>query len=64
MRRQAHDLPCMVECLNCGKRREEPEHECPRCAYVGWASVAELNESLRQKLRDCVLASRRLRTTN
>ena len=27
----------MVECLNCGKRREQPEHECPRCSYVGWA---------------------------
>jgi len=54
----------MVECLNCGERRQVPEHECPRCAYVGWASVAELNESLRQKLRDRVLASRRIRAAN
>jgi hypothetical protein len=54
----------MVECLNCGERRQVPEHECPRCAYVGWAPVAELNESLRQKLRDRVLASRRVGAAN
>jgi hypothetical protein len=51
----------MVECLNCGKRREKPEHECPRCSYVGWASVEELSETLRKRLRDRVLADRRIR---
>jgi hypothetical protein len=59
--RHAHALPCMVECLNCGKRREEPEHECPRCAYVGWASLEELDESLRKRLRDRLLPDRRIR---
>ena len=61
MPRQAQDLPCMVECLNCGKRREEPEHECPRCAYVGWAYLEELDESLRKRLRDRLLPDRRIR---
>jgi hypothetical protein len=51
----------MVECLNCGKRRELPEHECPRCAYVGWAMVEELDEVLRKQLRDRVLVDRRIR---
>ncbi len=60
MPRQAQDLPCMVECLKCGKRREEPEHECPRCAYVGWAYLEELDESLRKRLR-ALLPDRRIR---
>ena len=34
----------MVECLNCGKRRHQPEHECPRCSYVGWAFVDEIDD--------------------
>ena len=51
----------MVECLNCGKRRKERETECPRCAYVGWASVADLDESLRRLLRDRTVADRRIR---
>jgi len=38
----------MVECLNCGKRRQLPETECPRCAYVGWAFVDDLDESFNQ----------------
>jgi hypothetical protein len=51
----------MVECLNCGKRRDNSEYECPRCAYVGWAFVEELSESLRKRLRDRVLSDRRIR---
>jgi hypothetical protein len=51
----------MVECLNCGKRREVPEQECPRCAYVGWAMVEELNEALRRRLRERVVSTRRIR---
>jgi hypothetical protein len=51
----------MVECLNCGQRRELPEHECPRCAYVGWAMVEELNETLRRQLRERGLPERRIR---
>jgi hypothetical protein len=54
----------MVECLNCGKRRETPEHECPRCSYVGWAYVEELNEALRRRLRDRTLVDRRLRVAS
>jgi hypothetical protein len=51
----------MVECLNCGKRRELPEAECPRCAYVGWAYVEELDEALRRVLRERTLTGRRIR---
>ena len=54
----------MVECLNCGKRRQVPEHECPRCAYVGWASVEEIDEPLRRRLRDRVLSDRRIRVAS
>jgi hypothetical protein len=54
----------MVECLNCGKRRDVPEHECPRCAYVGWALVEELNETLRRRLRERVLTDRRIRVAS
>jgi len=51
----------MVECLNCGKRREKPETECPRCAYVGWAPVEDLTERLRRRLRERSLTDRRMR---
>jgi len=51
----------MVECLNCGKRRHKAEHECPRCSYVGWALVEDLNESLRRRLRERQLTDRRVR---
>jgi hypothetical protein len=54
----------MVECLNCGKRREDPTRECPRCSYVGWASVADLNETLRRRLRERVLTDRRIRAAS
>jgi hypothetical protein len=54
----------MVECLNCGKRRAQPEQECPRCAYVGWAFVEELTESLRRRLRERVLTDRRIRAAS
>jgi hypothetical protein len=54
----------MVECLNCGKRRDVPEHECPRCSYVGWAFVAEVDESLRRRLRERVLVDRRIRAAS
>ena len=51
----------MVECLNCGKRRHESKQECPRCYYVGWAQVEDLNESLRRRLRELQLPDRRVR---
>jgi hypothetical protein len=51
----------MVECLNCGLRRDDPDHECTRCSYVGWASVEELDESLRRRLRERLLPDRRIR---
>jgi hypothetical protein len=51
----------MVECLNCGKRRHKTEPECPRCLYVGWALVEDLNENLRRRLRDRQLTDRRVR---
>jgi hypothetical protein len=51
----------MVECLNCGKRRHKPEQECPRCLYVGWAQVEDLNETLRRRLRERQLVDRRVR---
>jgi hypothetical protein len=54
----------MVECLNCGKRRDVPENECPRCSYVGWAFVEELTETLRRRLRERVLTDRRIRAAS
>ena len=54
----------MIECLNGGKGRNEPEHECPRCAYVGWAKVEDLDESLRRRLRERVLIDRRIRVAS
>jgi len=54
----------MVECLNCGKRRDLPEAECPRCAYVGWAYVEELDEALRRLLRERTVVDRRLRVAS
>jgi hypothetical protein len=51
----------MVECLNCGQCRDLPEHECPRCHYVGWAYREELNETLRRRLRERLLPDRRVR---
>jgi hypothetical protein len=54
----------MVECLNCGKRREVPEHECPRCTYVGWAPVEDLSERLRRRLRERALTDRRMRVAS
>jgi hypothetical protein len=52
----------MVECLQCGERRELPEQPCGRCAYVGWAWSHELSEALRRLLRERPVASRRLRS--
>jgi hypothetical protein len=54
----------MVECLNCGKRRDVPEHECPRCSYVGWAYAEELDEALRRRLRERVVPDRRIRAAS
>jgi hypothetical protein len=54
----------MVECLNCGKRRPFPEHECPRCAYVGWAHTEDVTETLRRRLRERVLTDRRVRAAS
>ena len=59
----------MVECLNCGERREAQRNrvrsvvttdECPRCGYVGWAATADLTEPARRLLRDRPLSRRRL----
>jgi hypothetical protein len=50
----------MVECLNCGQRREVPDCPCPRCEYVGWAWAHDLDEALRRLLRMRPLDRRRL----
>lgn len=58
----------MVECLRCGDVRQVPARdgghvhagECKRCDYVGWASVADLTERLRQLLRERPPERRRL----
>jgi hypothetical protein len=54
----------MVECLNCGKRRPLPEHECPRCSYVGWAPTEEMTETLRRRVRERVLTERGMRAAS
>jgi hypothetical protein len=51
----------MVECLNCGKHREVPDDECPRCSYVGWAPIEDVDEALRRLLRERSVAGRRIR---
>lgn len=52
-----------IECLRCGERRADLEHEpeCPRCGYLGWAKAMELDESVRKRLRERPPESRRLR---
>jgi hypothetical protein len=54
----------MIECLSCGKRRQLPETDCPRCRYVGWAFARDLDESLRRVLRERPLADRRIRVAS
>jgi len=57
-----------IECLRCGDVRvlHPPSHhhldagECPRCRYVGWALSAEVDETLRHRLRARPLERRRL----
>jgi hypothetical protein len=51
----------MVECLNCGERRDAPEAACTRCQYVGWAWAHDLDEALRRLLRDRPPERRRVR---
>jgi hypothetical protein len=59
----------LVECLNCGSTRIAPKSvfhrlvcpECPRCGYLGWASVVELSEAERRQLREQPLEQRGLR---
>jgi hypothetical protein len=58
----------MIECLRCGDVRQVPAREdarvdagaCKRCEYVGWASVAELTETLRRMIRERPVERRRL----
>ena len=58
----------VVECLRCGSHRQA-EHaplrkvdpECPRCSYVGWASVEALTDRERRVLRARPLERRRIR---
>jgi hypothetical protein len=54
----------MVECLNCGKRRELPDRECPRCSYVGWASVERVDETPGRRLRLRLRTDRRVRVAS
>jgi predicted RNA-binding Zn-ribbon protein involved in translation (DUF1610 family) len=57
-----------IECLGCGERRvlhpdshrRLQEGECPRCGYVGWAASAEIDETLRRRVRTRPLERRRL----
>ncbi|MEX2210938.1 MAG: hypothetical protein WD689_04160 [Gaiellaceae bacterium] len=58
-----------VECLRCGDRHAlerasrtyVQDSECPRCGYLGWASVLELDEALRRLIRTRPPEARRLR---
>lgn len=54
-----------VECLSCGCLRAviDDGHilstgACPRCGYVGWAHVVELDEDARRALREVPLPFR------
>jgi hypothetical protein len=52
----------LVECLACGQQRVERGEPaaCPRCRYLGWAEVADVDEVLRRRLRDVPVPARRL----
>jgi hypothetical protein len=57
-----------VECLGCGglrilhtgSQQRLDGGECPRCKYVGWAPSAELDETLRRRVRIRPLEQRRI----
>jgi hypothetical protein len=53
----------LIECLRCGARRpqEHVQPDCPRCGYLGWARVADLDEHTRRLLRERPPEQRRLR---
>jgi hypothetical protein len=53
----------LIECLRCGARRAEAqvEPDCPRCGYLGWACVSDLDERTRRLLRERPPEQRRLR---
>ena len=53
----------LIECLGCGQRRTDSNHEpdCPRCGYLGWAPVSDLDERTRRILRERPPHQRRLR---
>jgi ribosomal protein L37E len=52
-----------IECLRCGKRRADvrKDPDCPRCGYLGWARVTDLDERTRRILRERPPEQRRLR---
>jgi hypothetical protein len=58
----------LVECLCCGEQHElkrtparlVQQGECPRCGYVGWAEVSEVDERLRRALRERPVETRRI----
>ena len=51
-----------IECLRCGDQRPDlaAQPECPRCGYVGWARVSDLDERTRRILRERPPEQRRL----
>ncbi len=57
-----------IECLSCGNVRvlhpvshqRLEEGECSRCGYVGWAASAEIDETLRCRVRMRPVERRRL----
>ena len=53
----------LIECLGCGQRRTDfnQEPDCPRCGYLGWARVSDLDERTRRILRERPPHQRRLR---
>ena len=53
----------LIECLGCGQRRTDFTHQpdCPRCGYLGWAPVSDLDERTRRILRERPPHQRRLR---
>jgi hypothetical protein len=53
----------LIECLGCGQRRTDftDQPDCPRCGYLGWAPVSDLDERTRRILRERPPHQRRLR---
>jgi hypothetical protein len=58
-RRHSHDDPKHIACLACGDTRVVTgieTGECPRCEYVGWIPVKDLDDYTRRAIMNGAFA--------